>query len=281
MTTTNDKIIRVFARRTSMTPTDELAFCDEPPLFDLPELPVRVSVAFTWDIPRGHMLYRAWQKRFKNVRIGGPAITPRPGRFVPGRFLSPGITITSRGCPKCCPWCHVKFREYDIRELPIEPGYIIQDNNLLACSEKHICKVFAMLGEQSRAACFRGGLDIDYLRSWHVELLRSIRVSEIWIACDSEASIANLDKAADLLSDFPEEKKRCYCLVGYDLWPDKDTPAKAERRCAAIYAKGFLPFAQLYQVAQWKDYSPEWKAVQRKWSRPAAYRKKKFVQAGS
>jgi len=53
MTTTNDKIIRVFARRTSMTPTDELAFCDEPPLFDLPELPVRVSVAFTWDIPRG------------------------------------------------------------------------------------------------------------------------------------------------------------------------------------------------------------------------------------
>jgi len=34
--TEGNEIIRVFARKTSMTPTDELAFYGEPPLFNLP-----------------------------------------------------------------------------------------------------------------------------------------------------------------------------------------------------------------------------------------------------
>jgi hypothetical protein len=38
---------------------------------------------------------------------------------------------------------------------------------------------------------------------------------------------------------------------------------------------GFMPFSQLYQPPQahvpMKIYGPDWKAVNRKWSRPAAY----------
>ena len=41
---------------------------------------------------------------------------------------------------------------------------------------------------------------------------------------------------------------------------------------------GFLPFSQLYQPPDFnqptKVYSDEWKALNRKWSRPAAYRGK-------
>lgn len=45
------KIARVFPRRTSMTPTDDLAFVDcQPPMLTLPEInEVYVSVAFTCD----------------------------------------------------------------------------------------------------------------------------------------------------------------------------------------------------------------------------------------
>ena len=57
----NNDCIRVFARRTRWTPTDDLAFYDEPPLFDLPDLPVYVSVTFTWDIERGIRLAKAWE----------------------------------------------------------------------------------------------------------------------------------------------------------------------------------------------------------------------------
>ena len=35
-----------------------------------------------------------------------------PGtEFVPGRFLAKGVTITSRGCPRRCPFCFVPGRE--------------------------------------------------------------------------------------------------------------------------------------------------------------------------
>ena len=43
------RIVRVFPRRTSATPTDDLAFVGDPPLF-LPEADeVHVSCTFTWD----------------------------------------------------------------------------------------------------------------------------------------------------------------------------------------------------------------------------------------
>lgn len=266
-----DPVIRVFARRTKWTPVDDLAFYDEPPLFELPDLPVRVSVTFSWDLVRGWSLYRAWRKRCRNVQIGGPALstpTNRPGRFTPGRFLREGITITSRGCPKRCLWCRVAWMEGPIRELPIRDGHIVQDNNLLACSRRHVEKVFAMLGRQRKAAEFKGGLDIDFMDPWHVDAFQRIRVAELWVACDTEAGLTRLDRAADLLSDFPIEKRRCYAMIGRD-----ETEQAAERRLEAIYARGFLPFAQLYQPPQRREYNRSWRALAKKWSRPAAYRK--------
>ena len=37
------------------------------------------------------------------------------------------------------------LREGNLRELPITSGHIVLDDNLLACSEKHIRSVFDML----------------------------------------------------------------------------------------------------------------------------------------
>jgi hypothetical protein len=198
-----------------MTPIDDLAFYDEPPLYKLPDLPVMVNVVFTWDIERGHQLDRAWAGRFKNVSLGGPAFGNPGGEFAPGRFLKKGITITSRGCPKKCNFCMASKREGPLRELEVKPGHIIQDNNLLACSQGHILKVFDMLFEQKQVE-FKGGLDIDYLREWHVELLKKISLKELWIACDHEKDIKRLDKAADLLSDISINKKRCYAMIGLE-----------------------------------------------------------------
>lgn len=266
-----ENAIRVFPARTNWTPTDENAFCGDPPFEAFrpgtPDTPVLISVTFTWHKPEGERLAAAWSQYYKNVRIGGPAYGDQGGEFTPGMFLKPGCTITSRGCPKTCGWCVVPNREGGIRELEIKPGWIVQDNNLLACSEGHIRRVFDMLGEQKRNIFFNGGLDKHYLREWHRELFDSIRIGELWFACDTIADIPHLERAAKILEGIPLESRRCYTMIGYD----GETLADAQRRIERVLELDFMPFAQLYQPDERKVYSLEWRNLKQKWSRPAAY----------
>ena len=269
-------MIRVFPRRTKWTPNDPLAFVGDPPLFRPPEMPVHVSVTFTWDLAGAHRLARAWGHHYDEVRVGGPACDDPGGDFIPGRYMKPGVTITSRGCPRRCPWCVVPQRSGAIRELPIAAGHVVNDDNLLACSRPHVEAVFDMLRTQPRAAVLRGGLDARLLRDWHRPLIDSTRVSELWFACDTRAALAPLENAAAILAGISIEKLRCYVLLAFE---PGETLAEAEARCAAVYGLGFLPFAQLYQpfdrAGRVRTYPNAWRCLARKWSRPAAYRARK------
>lgn len=274
----DQEIIRVFPRKTKWTPTDDLAFVGEPPLYDLPNLPVHISVVFTWDREKGTFLVNSWSKRCKDVRIGGPAFGDYDGEFVPGRFIMEGLTITSRGCPKQCLYCLVPHDGKRPIELKIKPGHRVQDDNLLACSRGHIEKVFEML-ETQKGIIFSGGLDIDYLEPWHVDLLKKISLDEIWVSCDRQEDLKRLDKAKDLLSDFSIEKRRCYVMIGFD----DESLEEMNRRCEQVYdnERGFLPFVMPYKSPDaefsWcgrEDWMDMAKMI-KKWSRPAIYRSKK------
>ena len=165
-------LIRVFPERTKWTPSDALAFVGDPPLPAFRPAatasPVHVSATFTWQRPEAERLREAWAEHYVNVEVGGPAFDDPGAAFVPGRYVKLGVSITSRGCPKRCPWCFVPKREGQIRELEIQPGWILQDNNLLGCSRGHVEQVFDMLREQRRGCVFAGGLDATLLRPWHV-----------------------------------------------------------------------------------------------------------------
>jgi radical SAM superfamily enzyme YgiQ (UPF0313 family) len=139
-------IIRVFPRRTEMTPTDDYAFYDNPGLFIPDHKEVHACCVFTWDKQQAEELQYQWQGVTDNrVLIGGPAMDDPGGDFVPGMYVKQGVTITSRGCPNKCSFCHVPRREGTLREVNITPGNIVQDNNLLACSVEHRRKVYDML----------------------------------------------------------------------------------------------------------------------------------------
>lgn len=264
-------MIRVFPHKTKWTPTDELAFFGAPTLFHPIDrkIPVKVSVTFTWHKPEAEHIAAMWRNFYDDVQIGGPAYGDPGGEFVPGMFMKEGCTITSRGCPKKCGWCVVPRREGAIRELPIKPGWIVQDNNLLACSEGHIRAVFDMLREQNRRIFFNGGLDKHFLKDWHRELFDSIRIGELWFACDTSADFASLERASRILDGIPLRKRRCYTMIGYEA----ENPCDAERRIERVFNLGFMPFCQLYQPDQPKVYSEDWRRLRRKWSRPAAYMK--------
>jgi len=267
-------MIRVFPRRTKWTPIDKLAFVGDPPLFRPEDQPVKISVAFTWDRKEGERLYRSWKSCYSDVELGGPAFNYPAGEFIPGRFIKEGVTFTSRGCVRRCPFCLVPDREgrimqFSDNDLSIHDGHIVQDNNLLACSPSHIKLVFDMLKRQKKAAIFSGGLDARLFQPWHKALIDSIRVDELWFACDSVHGLGALNRVSELLKFYPRQKLRCFVLAGFWDW---DTPEKADERCRTIYKMGFDPFTQLYRGLEPKEYSEEWKRFQRTWSRPAAYR---------
>lgn len=262
-------IIRVFPRRTHWTPTDELAFYGPPPLFrsGTRATPVRVSVTFTWDKPRAEELASYWGQYYDDIQVGGPAYHTFAGEFTPGLYLKQGCTITSRGCPKACGYCSVSTSEGPLRQLAIQPGWIVQDNNLLACSERHVRSVFEMLRGQHRRIFFNGGLDKDYLREWHRAEFDSIPIGELWFACDRVTDLPRLEKASKILEGIPKRKLRCYVLLGFENEPLEIAEKKVER----VFELGFMPFSQLYQAEEIKTYSKEWRDLNRKWSRPAAY----------
>jgi len=268
-------MIRVFPRRMKWTPDDDLAFVGDPPLFrpsDPGEL-VCVSCCFSADIPEALRLQRSWRRFYNKVLVGGPAFDDPGNEFVAGRFIKQGVTITSRGCPRRCPWCFVWRREGNIRQLPIVPGNIVQDNNLLACSRRHVEAVFDMLQGQRRVV-FSGGLAAGLFADWHRVLLERIHFSELWFAADRDGAIPSLRRVARICDGISIEKLRCYVLIGFG----GEKLCEAESRLERVYAMGFLPFAQLYSGPSQGlgDGVPqEWKALARKWSRPAAYRQRK------
>lgn len=182
-------------------------------------------------------------------------------------FLKSGVTITSRGCPNRCGFCHVPRREGQIRELPIKDGWIVQDNNLLACSRQHIESVFEMLRRQPHPINFNGGIEARRFQHWHRQLLDTIRLGEIWFACDTPGALYDLEVVAWQTAGISRNKKRCYVLIGQN-----ETIAQAEKRLIDVYRLGFLPFAQLYQPEKPIIYPKEWTSFCRTWSRPAAYK---------
>lgn len=266
-------MIRVFPRRTKLTPRDELAFVGDPPLFipQDPGMPVRISVAFTWDIAEAKRLQRSWSRFYTDVQIGGPALRSPVYGFKPGRFLKTGAVITSRGCIRQCKHCFVPDREGGLCEIPITTGWNVLDNNLLACSRPHIEAVFDMLRKQPHEVHLTGGLDALLLEPWHVALLQSVRLRSAFFACDYPGAEKPLERVSDLLSDIKRRQtKRCYVLIGFN----GESIIKAEERLERVFELGFDPFAMLYRDEQTKAWSKEWKDLQRKWTRPAIYRKK-------
>ena len=263
-------ILRVFPRKTNATPQDDYVRIGEPDLFiqtlDFSE--IHISVAFSWDLSDAQRLAEAYS-RYGNVKIGGPAFNSPGGEFIPGMYLKQGYVITSRGCPNHCWFCAVHKREYNgLHELQIKDGWNVLDDNLLACSEKHIRAVFDMLKRQKHKAIFTGGLEAKLLQSWHVDLLREIKAERIYFAYDTPDDLDPLINAAKLCQQggfwHPGNRKiSCYVLIGYP----NDSFELAENRLLTVLNLGITPYAMLFRDKDGNT-SKEWRQFQRLWVKP-------------
>ena len=266
------RLIRVFPRRTRATPDDELAYFDVPDLFAQAD-EVHVDCTFTYDKLRAEWLADRWQ-HIAEVKVGGVAYGDRGDEFVPGRYIKHGYTFTSRGCPRRCWFCSVWKRDPVPRLLPIQDGWNVLDDNLLACPRPHVEEVFAMLKRQGRRIEFTGGLEARSLEDYQVGLLADLKPQPIcfW-AYDPGDDFETLQSAAWRLiaAGFKTRghRLRCYVLVGFP----KDTFDLAEKRLRDMLSIGFTPMAMLWRpetpsAQKWMP-APDWRAFQRRWARPA------------
>lgn len=278
------KIIRVFPRHTSHTPKDELSFSPkwrgaDPGLFRPDADEVHISVTFTWDKLEGERLAQAWAQYYPVVKLGGPAYDMSPKGFVPGRYLEHGVTFTSYGCNRRCPWCLVPGREGRLTEVTDFPdGWVIQDNNILQCSREHIARVFEMLKKQPYAARFTGGLDARLVDDWVADRFAELRAMRkldvLFLAADTSRALRGLGRAIETLrrraekagTEYHINKLRVYTLVAFG----GETTKEAERRLRAVWKAGGMPHAQLYQPADhYIEYDKPWRDFQRVWTREA------------
>jgi len=262
-------ILRVFVKRTSYTPIDEYTTIGFPSLFlpkDIDE--VHISTIFSWDIEKALRLKRNYELYYPKVLVGGPAFADGEydPQFIPGRYVKKGITITTRGCNFKCPFCLVDKKEGKFQEVNIEPGNVIQDNNILLASRDHLRKVFSMLRTQ-KGIRFVGGLDKRLIKDWHIEELRLLHIKELWLAFDDWYGVGEFKRVTDKLkkAGFSRNQIRCYVLAGFN------EPIQAsEDRLRFVYDCGALPFIQKYRDEYNNDQlSKEDKQFIRRWSRPA------------
>ena len=256
------RIARVFPTKTNMTPIDKDAYCDVPDLYTPMYDEVHISIVFTWDIARAESLQKAWFLRSPRVIIGGPAVNGESDiPFVSGMYLRKGITITSRGCPNNCNFCMVRRGLIEFDDFP--EGNYIQDNNILACSDRHWGLVMSMLRKQ-KGIHFTGGLEKYRVTPRIADDLRSLSIHSLWLSCDQSNAIKPLQRAVEILlrAGFTRSHLYCYVLIG-------DNAKENIHRLREVWKIGCMPFAQLYKPG---EYSKSWKRLQRRWSKPMIVR---------
>lgn len=266
------RLIRVFPRRTRATPDDPLVYCGPPDLFAHAD-EVHVSVTFSQDTAIAERLAEQW-KYVAPVKVGGVAYGDKSLEFIPGRYIKPGYTITTRGCPRRCWFCGVWKKWPTVNVLPIHPGWNVLDDNLLAAPRDHVEAVFEMLRRQDRRVEFTGGLEALSLQDYQVNLLASLKPRpNMFFAYDPQDKFETLESAAQrlLAAGFTKasHRLRSYCMIGYP----KDTFELAEKRLMQLVSVGFTPFAMLWRpdTPSQEKYRPEpaWRTFQRRWARPA------------
>jgi hypothetical protein len=157
-----------------------------------------------------------------------------------------------------------------LRELPITEGRNVLDDNLLACSDEHIRRVFDMLKGQKKVGRieFTGGFEAKRLKQWHVEALLELRPKQMFFAYDTPDDLEPLQRAGRMLIDAgfttASHTLRAYVLCGYP----QDTFEAAGKRMREAMNAGFMPMAMLYRDKT-GNRELEWMRWQRKWARPA------------
>lgn len=160
------------------------------------------------------------------------------------------ISMTSRGCPRGCSFCHVAAKEggrsvkvANVSDFWTGQKHIeVHDPNITACAEKR--ELFRQYRETGAAICFNQGLDIRLLTDADIDDLNAMRIKKVHFAWD--------DPRDDLAGKFENYAKRAthkpkgkYGMV-YILTNYGSSMADNLRRIYTVSDLGFDPYVMIY-----------------------------------
>lgn len=163
------------------------------------------------------------------------------------------VSLTSRGCPRQCSFCHVAAKEgcKSIRVASVSDFWNGQkhievlDPNITACRDKH--NLFMEYADTKATICFNQGLDIRMMTDRDIDDINKIRIKDLHFAWDNPE-----DNLEEKFRNFAKGFKRksnigmVYCLTNYEDCSIKEHIDRALHRIYLLRDMGYDPYCMIY-----------------------------------
>lgn len=159
------------------------------------------------------------------------------------------VSMTSRGCPRGCQFCHVAAKEgrcahkvadvSDFWRPGMQNEIKVMDSNITACKEKR--DLMAQYRETGVKLDFMGGLDIRFINDDDIEDLNHMKIKQIHFAWDNPR-----DDLEGKFRYFAHNYHRAnngmvYCLTNYNSSMEENL-----YRIYTLRGLGYDPYVMIY-----------------------------------
>ena len=199
-------------------------------------------------------------------------LPPEMERMFPDYSIYPefkfAVAMTSRGCPRNCPFCHVTQKEQkaSIKVANVSDFWNGQkhievlDPNITACKDKH--DLFQQYAETKATVNFNQGLDIRLITERDIEDLNKIKITNVHFAWDNPNDDLEdkLRRFSNMFNIKNYRKKTVYCLTNFEDVSVQEHIDRALFRIYKSFELGYSPYIMIYD----KPHAPkEIKRLQR------------------
>lgn len=191
------------------------------------------------------------------------------------------VAMTSRGCPRGCPFCHVAAKEGKCAHKVADVGnfangaHIIQccDPNLLALPHSDKINLLEQYRDTGAYIDYNQGLDIRLMTTETVDILRTTKLKNLHFAWDNPDD--NLEDKFKLFADSFGGKATShghngtvFCLTNFGEFTAKEHIDRALHRIYRLRDLGYKPYVMIYD----KPHAPrDIKMLQRWCNNPAIF----------